>query len=97
MWFDLALALGMTVTDLQRRMPMSEFGAWFAYVELFGPVDYRRRYDEPAAMISMTTNRTQGGKAKLDDFLRPLPSPVNNANLSDVDKQVIAAFSKGRK
>lgn len=96
MWFDLALALGMTVTDLKARMPMSEFGEWFAYVELFGPVDYRRRYDEPAAMISMVTNRTNGGKAKLSDFLRKLPTIHDTADLSDVDKQVIAAFQRKR-
>jgi hypothetical protein len=97
MWFDLALALGMTVTDLKARMPMSEFGDWFAYVELFGPVDYRRRYDEPAAMVSYITQRVQGGKAKLDDFLRSVPTPYEAAGLSPVDMQVIAATRKRRK
>jgi hypothetical protein len=96
MWFDLALALGFTVTDLKARMPLDELAGWFAYVDLYGPVDYRRRYDEPAAMLSMVVNRTGGGNAKLDDFLRAVPS-VYSDELSDVDKKVKAAFNRTRK
>jgi hypothetical protein len=97
MWFDLALALGMTVTDLKARMPMDEFGAWFAYVELHGPVDYRRRYDEPAAMLTYVTQKIQGGKAELKDFLRALPTPYDAAGLSEIDMQVIQATQRNRK
>jgi hypothetical protein len=97
MWFDLALALGMTVTDLKARMPMDEFGAWFAYVELHGPVDYRRRYDEPAALVAHTTQWSNGGKMEYKDFIRPLPKPYEAAKLSEIDMQVIKATQRNRK
>lgn len=32
--FELALELGMTVADLRRRMPNSEFAEWLAFCEL---------------------------------------------------------------
>lgn len=32
-------------------------------------MDDARRYDRPAAVISMVTNRSNGGKSNLDDFL----------------------------
>ncbi len=51
-------------------MSASEFASWLAYVEDNGPLDLQRRYDEPAALIAWAVQAAQGGKSKLDDFLR---------------------------
>lgn len=94
MWFDLALALGSTVHDLKARMPLNEFSDWVAYVELYGPVDYRRRFDEPAALIASTVSWSVGGKRPFKDFIRALPEI--NSDLSDTDKQIKKAFGNKR-
>jgi hypothetical protein len=65
------LALGgRTVGELKAVMSASEFASWLAYVEDNGPLDLQRRYDEPAALIAWAVQAAQGGKAKLEDFLR---------------------------
>jgi hypothetical protein len=61
-------------------------------VELFGPVDYRRRYDEPAALVASTVSWSVNGKRPYKDFIRPLPEV--QSDLSDVDKQIKHAFRK---
>lgn len=48
-------------------MPASEFCEWLAYVELYGPLDYARRYDYPAALVAWMQGRTASGE--VDDFL----------------------------
>lgn len=51
-------------------MSASEFSNWVAYVEENGPLDYQRRFDEPAALVAWATQAAAGGKAKIQDFLR---------------------------
>ena len=69
-------------------MSVREFCEWSAYVDAFGPVDYRRRYDEPAALVSYVTQRVQGGKGKYEDML----PKYNRPDYSDVDMQVMKAL-----
>lgn len=65
-------------------MSASEFRDWVAYVEDNGPLDYQRRFDEPAALIAWAVQAAQGGKARIDDFLRyRAPS-----NLSRLDRDI---------
>lgn len=37
-------------------------------------MDDARRYDRPAAVVSMVTNRSNGGKASMNDFLPYRPN-----------------------
>lgn len=62
-------------------MSASEFAMWVAYVEENGPLDYQRRFDEPAALIAWAVQASQGGKAKFEQFLRYRPQ----SNLSPLD------------
>lgn len=82
--------MGRPVKELQRTMTRHEFVSWCAYVELYGPIDMSRRYDQPAARIAFQINRANGGKADMDAFLPYQPKP--SADLSDVDLQVMKAF-----
>lgn len=69
-------------------MSASEFGNWVAYVEENGPLDYQRRFDEPAALIAYTVAASNGSKSKFDDFLRYKPK----TNLSALDIQIAKAI-----
>ena len=69
-------------------MSATEFANWVAYVEENGPLDYQRRFDEPAALIAWAMNRTNGGKAEFADFLRYQPKN----NLSALDNEIAKAF-----
>jgi hypothetical protein len=59
-----------------------------AYVEDNGPLDYQRRFDEPAALVAWAVNASQGGKAKFEDFLRYQPKN----DLNDVDNGFLKLF-----
>jgi hypothetical protein len=90
----LALALGSTVADLKDRMTLAEFCEWAAYVDLYGGLDYRRRYDNPAALISYTTQAAQGGKATFMDFVPYQKLPETFSDLSDFEQQFLKASRK---
>lgn len=68
-------------------MSHAEFMAWAAYCELYGPLDYRRRYDHPAALIAWTAQAAQGGKAELDAFL-----PRFDGDAPAIDRNIKRAF-----
>lgn len=90
----MALALGQTVTSLKATMPLTEFGEWVAYCELYGPVDYRRRYDNPAALQAWITQAVQGGKGGFNDFVPYQKLPETFNELSDFEQQFIKASKK---
>ena len=46
---DLALSLGMTVSDLKTRMPNDEVGLWVAYVVENGPLNLPLRIEAAIA------------------------------------------------
>lgn len=54
--------MGDTVESLQRRMSSREWAQWVAYVELYGPVDQQRRYDQPAAQVAAVIAQVNGNK-----------------------------------
>lgn len=70
-WFRLALALGMPVSEAQRRVSSSEFVEWQAFnnISPWGP----ERGDVLAAMIAWTTATSahsgKGRRPKLRDFI----------------------------
>lgn len=69
-------------------MTATEFANWVAYVEDNGPLDYQRRFDEPAALIAWAAQAAQGGKAKVQDFLRY----QTKNNHGDIDNAIAKAF-----
>jgi hypothetical protein len=69
-------------------MSAKEFANWVAYVEDNGPLDYQRRFDEPAALIAWAVQAVQGGKSKIDDFLRY----KHKNNHSDIDNAILKMF-----
>lgn len=50
-------------------MPHSEFAQWVAYVELYGPLDLSRRFDEPAARVARAVAATVGHSLPIDALL----------------------------
>lgn len=66
-------------------MSASEFANWVAYVHDNGPLDYQRRFDEPAALIAWAVS---GGKAKIEDFLRF----KHKNNHTDIDNAIAKLF-----
>jgi hypothetical protein len=69
----MALVLGDTVDNLRWRMSNREFNGWLAYRKKWGPLNPMRRFDRPAALISVMLNHAHGGKAEMTDYL---PWPV---------------------
>lgn len=60
-----------------------------AYVEDNGPLDYQRRFDEPAALVAWTVanaNRLSG--KPFDEFLRYQPKN----DLNDIDNGFLKLF-----
>lgn len=70
-------------------MPASEFCEWLAYVELYGPLDYARRYDYPAALVSWMQGRTASGE--VDDFLPYKATHVDapDHGWSEIDQKLL--------
>jgi hypothetical protein len=60
-------------------MSAAEFSRWIAYRNAYGPMDDRRVYDRPSAMLAMVVNRAIGGDAKLSDFL-PYGKPEKDSD-----------------
>lgn len=82
--------MGRPVAQLKRVMSRKEFAEWCAYVQAYGPLDFARMYDLPAARIALTVNHSVGGKAELQHFLPYQPKAF--ADFSDVDLQVLKAL-----
>jgi hypothetical protein len=79
-------------------MTMSEFMAWAAYVELYGPVGIAQRIDHAAALVAYTVSAVNGGRTEYRKFLQhPAPSPIEDDGLTDLDRQAIAAFEGARR
>lgn len=76
-------------------MSCSEFTDWVAYAEISGPINYRRRYDQPAALLAWITQRVQGGKGEMSDFLPNFDIPDEPENgFSAVDRQLLSALKQ---
>jgi hypothetical protein len=68
--------MGDTVESLQRRMSSREWTQWTAYVDLYGPVDQQRRYDEPSARVAAVVAQVHGNSNKTAlDFMPYTPKP----------------------
>jgi hypothetical protein len=68
------------VTELKLRMSQVEFNGWLAYRRTWGPMNFVRRCDRPAALISFMMNRANGGHAELSDYQ---PWPVERLSESE--------------
>lgn len=76
-------------------MTSAEFTDWVAYSEISGPINYRRRYDQPAALLAWITQGVQGGKAAMADFLPNFDIPDEPTDgFSSVDRQLLAALKQ---
>jgi hypothetical protein len=79
-------------------MPASEFAAWCAYVELFGPLSLGQRMDHGSALVAYTISSAHGGRTPYPKFLHwPAPSPIEDDDLTDLDRKAIAAFEGARR
>ncbi len=63
------MRLGGTVSELKHRMSSAEFGRWIDYRSKHGPMDDKRLFDRPAAVIASTVAQVNGGKATEQDFM----------------------------
>jgi hypothetical protein len=85
------LALGgRTVQELQAAMSTSELASWQAYVEDNGPLDYQRRYDEPAALIAWAARSVAPGigNSSPKDFYRY----HKKSGQTDIDSAIAKLF-----
>ena len=62
---------------------MREFMMWLTYRKKNGPMNDIRRFDRPAALVSLILSRIHGGKAEMEDFL-PFGRKEKEATLSDI-------------
>jgi hypothetical protein len=68
-------------------MTHREFVSWKAFFKL-SPFDDQRCFDAPAARVATATIRSQGGKAKFEDFMpyrKQVGVPNGTGELSDDD------------
>lgn len=63
------MTLCCTVTELQSKMPLSEFRLWLAYRKKYGPMHPVRRFDAGPAIVAAMINNAHGGKAKPKNFM----------------------------
>ena len=65
------MVLGSTIRRLKQEMTNAEFISWCAYRFKYGPFNFVRRYDRPAALVAamQSSNKTQA------DFM-PWPIPL---------------------
>lgn len=79
-YFRLALGLGCTVAELLRRLSSAELSEWMRYwnVEPWG----EERADMRAAIVACTVARSQGAKAKTEDFMPRYEAGERKAKLT---------------
>jgi hypothetical protein len=80
--FRLALALGMTVAELEQRMSASEISEWIAYDSLEPIGAFRTDYGfAMLAALYVNAHRTKGSQsAKVSEFMPWLPKAATKAN-----------------
>lgn len=94
MWFRLALELGSTVAELQRKMSSAEFGEWLAYysIEPFGQI----RDELRTARVCTSLYAVNGESHRLNEFMfdpdRPLQAE-NNGLTGDALEKVLASMA----
>lgn len=62
-------------------MSSNEFAHWVAYIDLYGPVDLQRRYEEPAARVAAVVAQVHGHNKSVEDFLVYRPKAASNDTL----------------
>ncbi len=79
---------GATVGELQRRMSHAEFVRWCIYRRQFGPMNYERRYDRPAALLAYKYSQVHGGNPEsIADFM-PWSQDESVATLEEIAKEL---------
>lgn len=91
MQHDLALALGMTVGELKRRMTYGEFRRWQKYIEIYGPVNPIMRNDAAVARLAVAYT---GGK--MEAFMPWPKEPEREVTVDETMNVVMSAFNKNK-
>lgn len=90
MWHELALNLGGTVGELQRRMSHAEFTRWLTYRRAHGPLTDERRFDRPAALLAWLYSSVHAAKGRapgsLAEFMPWSDEP--SATIDDVAREL---------
>ena len=79
--------MGRTVGELERSLTEEEFREWMDFFTLY-PFDDFHRFHRPAALVSI--GLAGGDVADRLEWLQPDPL---TADMSDVDRSIIKAFS----
>lgn len=79
--------MGRTVGELERSLTEEEFREWLDFFALY-PFDDFSRFHRPAALVSI--GLAGGDVADRLEWLQPDP---RTADMSDVDRSIIKAFS----
>ena len=86
----MAINLGGTVGELQRRMSYAEFTRWLVYRKKHGPLTDERRFDRPAALLAFLYAQVHAQQGKspssLADFM-PWSEPPP-ASIHDIAKEL---------
>lgn len=73
-------------------MSYTEALDWMEYMKRRGPLDLGIRSEQNLAMVSLTVNRSTGGKAELKDFLPNREDPEDEVEATP--DNVLALFQK---
>lgn len=64
---------GRTIAEAKARMSYVEARTWFAYIKKNGPLNVGRKLEATLeyhlAQVCTVVNRSQGGKAQMEDFM----------------------------
>lgn len=80
MWFRLALAMGSTVAEIQRRMSSSEFSEWAAF-DRIEPIGFNG-FNYHFSTLSATVANAMGGKKSGGQF-----TPMDFAYISNTERE----------
>lgn len=73
-------------------MSYTEALDWMEYLKRRGPLDLGVRVEQGLALVSLTVNRSAGGKAELKDFLPNREDPEDEVEATP--ENVFALFQK---
>lgn len=94
MWHQLVLhgIGGKTIAEAKENMSYGEYLDWCEYIRRRGSLDVGSRLEWAAAMISMIVNNSNGGKAKMTDFMPHWEQP--QAKVEDVFRMLKSKVRK---
>lgn len=66
---------GSTIAEAKENLSYAEYLDWCSYIKKRGSLDVGSRIEWAGALIAMVVNNSNGGKAKMTDFMPHYEEP----------------------